>query len=158
MPLRAQALKLVLLCLLLSEALVLPLVKEGPAHLLPAALNLIHQVHLAQLLRDFLVLPFLLCNLLLLELLGPLGLPELPLAPALLLHLLDEEPALSAAASASLARPVLKKEPSKHKILLLSRLRRMSFAFKAYHMESCMAGEVQGVDVGVAVQQNFRAI
>lgn len=85
------------LLLLLAQALILPLVEERPAHLLAAPLYLLHQVQLAHLVHQLLVLPLLRRDLLLLEPLLALLLLLLLGAPLALLYLLHEEPAPHAA-------------------------------------------------------------
>jgi len=118
---------LLLLDLLLVEfavPLVVALAEVRPAaHLVPAALNLVHETHLAKLLDDLLVCSLLFGDLLLLELLLSLERLILTGAPLVLLHLLEEEPTLHAPTAAVLASSVLQQETAKREVLFFCSLR-----------------------------------
>jgi len=120
------ALLFLLLYLLLVELavpLVVSLAEVGSAtKLLPAALDLIHETHLAQLLNYLLVCSLLLGHLLLFDLLLTFEGLALTGAPFMLLHLLEEETTLHAPTATVLASTVLEQKTAKLKVLPFSGL------------------------------------
>ena len=105
------------LLLLLPESVVLALVKEGPAQLLLALLNLLEKVQLTHLLDQVLVLLFLLGDFLLLKLLLSFLQLKFSLGLFMLFYLFDEETAPDTTGTAVLSRTILNEEASKGIVL-----------------------------------------
>ena len=110
------------LLLLLSESLVFPFVEPRSTGLSPALLNLLHEVKLAEVLNQLLVLSLYINQLLLLHLKLALLLLKLLLLSIILFNLLDKQPTLHTSTPAVLSCSVFEKKLCKYEVLLLSTL------------------------------------